>query len=99
MNAPGRCDVHPITQVIASRSYSSPERQLSKKVLRRPPVGPHIDGLQTQGDAIIGESEFGVTEPWRAAEITRRIDPHGVEHPQRTFRCSAAHKTFGRVRR
>ena|SRR5215210_2489691 len=34
MNAPGRRDVHAITHVIASRSYASPVRQLSKKVLR-----------------------------------------------------------------
>jgi hypothetical protein len=35
MNAPGRCDVQAITHVIASTSYASPERQLSKNALRR----------------------------------------------------------------
>src|SRR5215207_8269602 len=34
-NTPGKCGVHAITQVIASRSYSSPERQFSKKALSR----------------------------------------------------------------
>src|SRR6185369_5936966 len=35
MNAPGRCEVHAITHVIASRSYALPERQLSKNAFRR----------------------------------------------------------------
>jgi hypothetical protein len=33
VNAPGKCEVQAITQVIGSRSYSSPERHASKKVL------------------------------------------------------------------
>jgi len=49
MKAPGKCDVHAITQVIASRSYSSPERQSSKNALGRPTrSGPGIGGLKPQ---------------------------------------------------
>src|SRR5207244_7583433 len=52
------------------------------------PIRVAADGLQAQRYPVIGEGDLHLTQPQRAAEISRRIDPQPVERLVRPLRLN-----------
>src|SRR4051812_1271276 len=58
---------------------------LEERVEPPDPLEADAGSLKPERHAVIGERELRRAQPWRAAEIARRIDPHGFERLKRAL--------------